>query len=154
MNFGSRFRLAQGLAPVADALSGTIYSDIVKCEGAKVIFVIQRGVGATGTSLITVEACDDVSPSNNTAIPFRYKTISDADVEGALTEAAATGYTLTAGSNRIDIIEVDPQRLAVLGYRYCRLKAVEQVNSPVLAGILIIVEKHNQVADQISSLLT
>ena len=37
MNFSTHFRAAQGLAPVADALSGTVYSDIVRCDGGKVI---------------------------------------------------------------------------------------------------------------------
>jgi hypothetical protein len=139
---------------VADALAGTVYSDIVKCDGGKVIFILQRGVGATGKSVVTVQACDDNSPSTVAAVPFRYKEIDASDVEGALTEATVSGYTMTAGSNRIDIVEVDAQRLAVEGYAYCRLKAVEDTDSPVLAGILIVVEKHNRVQDQLTSLLS
>jgi hypothetical protein len=151
MNFSTHFRAAQGLAPVADALSGTVYSDVVRCDGGKVIFILQRGVGVTGKSTITVEACKDVTPTASEAIPFRYKTIADDDAEGALTEASADGYTMTAGSNRIDIIEVDPEYLATKGYAYCRLKAAEQVDSPVLAGILALIEKHTHVQDQMSS---
>jgi len=151
MNFSTHFRAAQGLAPVADALAGTVYSDIVRCDGGKVIFLLQRGVGVTGKSTITVEACKDVTPTASAAIPFRYKEIADDDSEGALTEAAATGYTMTAGSSRIDIVEVDAAYLAEQGYPYCRLKAVEQTDSPVLAGILALVEKHTHVQDQMSS---
>jgi hypothetical protein len=154
MNFSTRYRAVQGLAPVADALAGTKYSDIVKCDGGKVIFILQRGVGTTGKSVVTVEACDDNSPSNAAAVPFRYKEISAADAEGALTEAAAAGYTMTAGSARIDIIEVDAERLAAQGYAYCRLKAVEATDDPVLAGILVLVEKLNRVQDQMDSLLS
>ena len=154
MNFSTHNRAAQGLPPVADALAGTVYSDIVRCDGGKVTFILQRGVGLLGTSTITVEACDDVSPSNVAAVPFRYKQITGADVEGALTEADATGYVTTAGSNRIDIVEVDAAYLASKGYGYCRLKAVESVNDPVLAGILILVEKINHGQDQMASLLT
>ena len=154
MNFSTRFRAAQGLAPIADALAGTVYSDIVKCDGGKVIFILQRGVGTTGKSTITVEACQDTSPAATTAVPFRYKEITAADVEGALTEADAAGYTMTAGSGRIDIVEVDAARLKAAGYAYCRLKAVEATDAEVLAGILILVEKSNQVADQVDSLLS
>lgn len=151
MNFSTRFRVVQGLAPIADALAGTVYSDIVKCDGGKVIFILQRGVGTTGKSTITVEACQDASPAATAAVPFRYKTIDADDVEGALTEAGVDGYAMTAGSGRIDIVEVDAQRLQVEGFSYCRLKAVEATDAEVLAGILIIVEKSNQVADQVTS---
>jgi hypothetical protein len=154
MNFSTHYRAAQGLAPVADALSATVYTDIVRCDGGKVIFILQRGVGTTGKSAITVEACKDSSPSETAAVPFRYKEITAADVEGALTEAADTGYTMTAGSDRIDIVEVDAARLAAEGFAYCRLKAVEQTNDPVLAGVLILVEKNNHIQDQMASLLT
>jgi hypothetical protein len=151
MNFSTHFRAVQGLAPVADALSGTIYSDIVRCDGGKVIFILQRGVGVTGKSTITVEACKDVTPTASAAVPFRYKEIGDDDSEGALTEAPAAGYTMAAGSSRVDIVEVDPAYLAEQGYPYCRLKAAEQTDSPVLAGILILVEKHTHVQDQMGS---
>jgi hypothetical protein len=151
MNFSTHFRAVQGLAPVADALAGTVYSDIVRCDGGKVVFILQRGVGTTGNSVITVEACKDATPTASAAVPFRYKEITAADAEGALTEAAATGYTMTAGSDRIDIVEVDPAYLAGQGYAYCRLKAVESTNDPVLAGILALVEKHAHVQDQMSS---
>jgi hypothetical protein len=153
MNFSTHWRAVQGLPPVADALSGTVYSDVVKCDGGKMVFILQRGVGVTGKSTITVEACDDTTPSNTAAIAFKHKAIDGSDVEGALTEAAATGYEMTAGSNLIDIIEVDPARLAEKRYSYCRLKAVEATDSPVLAGILILAEKHNRVQDQLASLL-
>jgi len=139
-NFSIRNRLVNVLPPVADYGAGTVYSDIVKCQGEKVNFVIQRGVGTTGKSTVTVEACDDNSPSNVAAVPFRYKEITGGDVEGALTEATSSGYTMTAGSNRLDVIEVDAARLAVLGYEYCRLKLVEVTDAAVLAGILAIVE--------------
>lgn len=151
MNFSTHFRAAQGLAPVADALAGTVYSDIVRSDGGKVVFILQRGDGATGKSTITVEACKDVTPTVSAAVPFRYKEIADDDAEGALTEAPASGYTMTAGSNRIDIVEVDPAYLAQQGYAFCRLKAEEQTDSPVLAGILALVEKHTHVQDQMSS---
>jgi hypothetical protein len=153
MNFSTHYRAAQGLAPIADALAGTKYSDIVRCDGGKVIFILQRGVGTTGKSTITVEACEDKSPSDTEAVPFRYKLIDAADAEGALTEAPLAGYVMTAGSDRIDIIEVDAAQLAAQGFAYCRLKAVEATDDPVLAGILILVEKVNHGQDQVASLL-
>lgn len=129
----------KGLDPVADAFAGTVTSDIVNCENfSRVTFVIYTGVGVTGTSTLTVEACDDVSATNTTAIPFRYREITTGDTPGTLTDAAAAGYVTTAGSSKIILVEVDTQELGDTGYGYVRLKAVESVDSPVLGGILII----------------
>ena len=42
------------------------------------------------------------------------------------------------------LIEADVAELAASGYGYIRLKAVESVDSPVLAGILIILGEPRQ----------
>jgi hypothetical protein len=131
--------VVKGLDPVADALSGTVGSDVVDITGHQsATFIIYKGVGATGTSTITVEACDDVTPSNTTAVPFYYRAVTSNDTNGAMTAATTSGFALTAGSSQVYIIEVDEQELASAGYKYVRLKAVEVVDSPVLASILII----------------
>jgi len=133
--------LVKGLDPVADAFAGTVSSDIVKMEEfGRVVFIVYKGVGATGTSTITVEASDDVSASNTSAVPFHYRAVTSTDVPGSVTAATTSGFTTTAGSSQIYAIEVDSVALAAdgNGYGYVRLKAVESVNSPVLGGILII----------------
>jgi hypothetical protein len=130
--------VVKGLDPVADAFSGTVASDVVDITGHQsVTFFIYKGVGATGTSTITVEACDDVTPSNTTAVPFYYKAITSNDTQGAMTAATTAGFATTAGSSQVYVIECDEQELASAGYKYVRLKAVEVVDSPVLGGILI-----------------
>lgn len=131
--------VVKGLDPVADAFSGTVGSDVVDITGHQsATFIVYKGVGATGTSTITVEACDDVTPSNTTAVPFYYRAITSNDTNAAMTAAAAAGFTTTAGSSQIYVIEVDEQELASAGYKYVRLKAVEVVDSPVLGGIVIV----------------
>lgn len=137
-NLAQKVHFVKGLDPVADAFSGTVYSDIVNMKAySGVTFIIYKGVGTTGTSTITVEASDDTSGSNVTAIPFRYKAITSGDTEGALTAATTSGFTTTAGSSQLYLIEVDAEELGDTGYGYCRLKAVESANDPVLGGILI-----------------
>lgn len=131
-------KLVKGLDPVADAFSGTVYSDIVSMKNHNhVSFIIFKGVGATGTSTITVEVCDDVAGSNVSAVPFAYQAIVSGDTAGAYTAVAATGFNTTAGSSQLYKIEVDAEVLASSGYGYIRLKAVEVVDSPVLGGILV-----------------
>ena len=136
------YHVVNALAPVADAFSGTVYTDIINMENFHHIsFLIQIGVGATGTSTITIEACDDVSGSNVTAIPFHYQACVSGDTFGATTAATSAGFTTAAGSNKMYKIEVDNQALASTGYGYIRLKAVEVVDSPVLGGILAVLSE-------------
>jgi len=130
-------RFAKGLDPVADAFSGTVNSDVYSMRGYdNIVFVLYVGVGVTGTTVVTVEACDDVTPTNTTAIVFWYREITTGDTEGAITKAAAAGFTTTAGSSRIVLVEAkaaDVQAAHAEGF--VRLNCVEGVDSPVLGGI-------------------
>jgi len=127
-----------GLSPLADAFAGTVYTDVVDMRNyGKCVFRVISGGGPTGTSLFTVEACDDTVPTNVSAVAFTYREHSSNDVGGALTAATTAGFTCTAGSNRNIVIEVDQEALISSGYRYVRLKAVEQTDSPVTGCVLI-----------------
>jgi hypothetical protein len=139
-----RLHFAKGLDPVADAFAGaSVASDVINCKNLeRVLFVVYVGVGATGTSTVTVEACDDVTPTNTSAIAYRSRLISSGDTEGTITDRASTGHIPTAGSSKIVLIEVDVSQLAASGYGYVRLKAVESVDSPVLGSILVIGESN------------
>ncbi len=132
----------QGLAPVADAFAGTVNSDVVHLEEwQKVIFLYWQGVGTTGTSTITIEACDDATPSNQTAMAFHYRTNTSGDAPSAVTEATSSGFVTTAGDNHIYLCEVDAdQVMAAGGYSdtWVRMKCVESVDSAVLGGIGIL----------------
>jgi hypothetical protein len=128
-----------GLSPVADfAGADPVYSDIVNMKRFnRAQFIVQWGVGTTGTIKFTVEASDDVSASNVTAVPFAYR-VNNAGTHGAATvTTAATGFTNTAGSDQILVVEVDAEDMIAAGYTYLRLKMDEVTNSPILGGIAI-----------------
>ncbi|RLC77704.1 MAG: hypothetical protein DRJ03_26415 [Chloroflexi bacterium] len=127
----------KGIDPVADAFSGTASTDIVKAMGEGVLFIRYHGVGTTGTSTVTVEACDDTTPSNSTAVAFMYRTCTSGDTWGAWTTATASGFTTTAGSSQMYQIYVDSAELAEEGYGYVRAKFTESVDDPVLGCVLI-----------------
>lgn len=137
-----RFQLIKGIDPVANAFASTVYSDVVDMSDfSRLLFVRYDGVGTTGTSTVTVNACDNTTPSNRTPIPFRYRQILTGDTEGTLTAAAVTGFTTTAGSSKIVAVEVDEPAVASTGYRYVECKFVEVAASAVLGGVLIFGEK-------------
>lgn len=127
------------LDPVADAFASTPTTEVINMENwGHIQFIVYKGVGTTGTSTITVEACDDVTPSNTSAVAFMYQAITTGDTEGAPTAATTAGFTTTAGSSQLYKIDVDADALAASGYHYIRLKAVESVDSPVVGCILAI----------------
>jgi len=146
-----------GLAPVADAFAGTINSDVVDVsEAHQLAFLVWWGVGATGTTTFTVEACDDTTPTNTTAVAFWSRRVSDhqsSDVLSARTSRAAAGFTTTAGSNQMYLIEVDPSVLAAAGYRYVRLHGVESVDNPILGGILVLLGELRHPAETPNSMI-
>ena len=138
--FSEQNHLVKGIDPVADAFEGTVYSDVVCLKNfSHLTAIIYKGVGTTGTSTITVQACDDATPSGTpTAIPFRYRAITSGDTPGALTAVANTGFTTTAGSSQLYVIEVDAEDLASADQAWVRIKCVQVADDPVLGGILLI----------------
>ena len=131
-------KLVKGLDPKADAFAGTVYTDIWSMRNYGAAEVIRYdGVGTTGTSLITVEACDDVSASTTSAVPFKYQEIASGDIPGAITNATTAGFTTTAGSSKIIRIYVDASVLASSGYEFCRAKFVEVADAAVLGGVIV-----------------
>ena len=86
--------LIPGIYPVADAFAGTAATDIVECMSAVgVVFDIVKGVGTTGTSTITVLACDDTTPSNSTAVAFMYRASTTPDFSLANLATSSTSIT-------------------------------------------------------------
>lgn len=131
--------LVKALDPVADAWAGTVSTDVINMKDfSHCTFISFMGVGTTGSSTITVEACDDVVPNNVSAIPYHSREILTGDTPGALTLRAAAGFINTIGSSKIVVVEVDSDALAASGFGYVRQTMVESANDPVLGGILAI----------------
>lgn len=138
-HFAETIRWVKGIDPVADAFAGTVYTDVVSMEDNEaVLFLVYKGVGTTGTSTITVQACDDFTPSNRTAVTFYYRrSCNSADDQGALTAATTAGFTTTAGSSEFYEIYVRKQDVGSSGYPNVQLKLVEVVDDAVLGGVAI-----------------
>ena len=139
-HFLEKCRFVNALAPIADAFAGTVYpAGVNLSEIGRACFVIQKGVGTSGTSTITLVAGDDNSPLTETAIAFHYRRVQSNNTSiGAVTAATTSGFVTTAGSGDMYIVEVDAKALAATGYKYLHLKAVESVDAAVLLGVLFI----------------
>lgn len=120
-----------GGAAFEDFFAGTFTSDILSMKNyGRAVFTMLMEHGATGTTLVTVEACDDVSASATEAIVFRYKKVSTIDTQGDVTAATVAGFTTAAGADKMYIVEVDADDLPD-GYNFVRLSCVEAVDSPI-----------------------
>ena len=140
--YPDNLHMVNALPPVADAFSGaTATSDVIKVDGHGVEFLVWTGVGVTGTSTFTVLACDDVTPTNTTAVVFWYKEIESDPGDTAWTLATTAGFTRTAGSNYMARIWVPADVIGATGRAYVQLNGAESVDSPVLGGILAIIHE-------------
>ncbi len=129
------------LAPAADRYDTNPASDVISMKNyQRVSFLLSEGAGGTGTVKLTVEACDDFTPSNTVEMKFKYRVASNSgtltDQFGALTaqDTPATGYTTVAGANKMIEVIVDARDLPE-GYDKVRLKLTEVVNSPCAASV-------------------
>jgi hypothetical protein len=133
------FHIVPVLPPKADAFAGTVTTSPIDLSNYNhVTFVIATGLGDTGTSTITVEACSDEAGTEAMPIEFRYKEALSGDNFSDYILADTSGFTTNAGENKIYVIEVDSQALAKLEYKYVRIKAVEVVDAPVEGSIVAI----------------
>lgn len=129
-----------GIAPVADfAGADPTYSDVISLKNHnRAVIRIMLGVVNTSTVKFTVNACDDVVPTNETAVDFWYRVTVAGSAPGAITRTtAATGVTSAATASQIIEIEITQADLLASGYSFFRLKNDEVTNDPALGAISI-----------------
>jgi len=118
-----------GLAPNADFAAGTVYTDVFNIVGDAGYALVWYGTNASsGASTLTVEACDDTTPTNSTAVAFYYRVATTFDTFGDWTEATTAGITVGGSADSAWEIYVPSSELAQEGYGYMRIKMVESVN--------------------------
>jgi hypothetical protein len=128
-----------GINAVADAFAGDVGSDVLSMrKHNSIVWIAHWGVGTTGVVKFTVEACDDVVPTNVAAIPFWYRKLTAGGAPGPVTAVttAADGVSNTAGSNQVILIETTAERVKQAGYDFVRLYCDETTDSPLLGGVL------------------
>jgi len=145
MDFLYGAHIIAGVYPKADAFATSATTDYVSMENYSGIgFLIMTGDATAGTAdgVVTVLAASDVSAAGAGAVPFKYRVCASSttvDTWGALTDAAAAGFAMTAGDNLMYWIEIDAADIEAVdpGNPFAALKVLEVTNDPVPASIAI-----------------
>lgn len=106
------------LAPI-NTTGSAWASDVINLENyAGATIIVSQGAWAGGSSTLTVEYCDDATPTTDTAMAFNYRTAvtgaGATDQFGALTACAATGLALSV-ANTTTIIELAAAEIEAAG---------------------------------------
>ena len=129
-----------GIVPDAAAFDDDVQTDIFEVQGEGAVFIIFAGTNAGGDSDVTVQACDNTTPSNTTAVRFYYRACTTFDTWGDWTAAGTDGFTTSTDSNYMYQVYVPASELASEGYGYVRLQLSEdtdnEVDGCVLAGVV------------------
>jgi hypothetical protein len=115
------------LTSPVDTASSTVNSDVIGVkEAIELEFLVSFGTITGDSVVVTVEECDDTTPSNSTAIAYLYQKDGAAvgtDTAGAWTAATTAGVTFTASDDDKNLrIRVDPAALTA-DYPYVRVVA-------------------------------
>lgn len=125
MNLGFNPRYVMLSSP-ADSAGAAVSSDVIGCKELHDIDLLVLAGTITGDSIVvTVEECDDTTPSNTSAIAFKYRkgAAVGTDEDGDVSDATSSGVTLAAtDDDKLLTISVDPASLSD-GYPYLRVVA-------------------------------
>lgn len=112
-------------AAYEDIFNGSPNTDVVNLgKYNKALWIIQKAAGDTGVARISVESCDDVTPSTATPVAFSYWTCTSGDTFSDMNEATSYGFTTTAGANQMYAIEINDCELSGTD-QYARLATDE-----------------------------
>ena len=74
-----------------DIFNGNPASDVISMESyEEIVFFILKNAGGSGTATITVESCDNVTPTTPTAVAFKYKASTSGNTWGATTAVTSS----------------------------------------------------------------
>lgn len=135
-------KTVNALPPQADRFATAGESDVVSINNCRsVVFKIFTGASVNNTNVITVEACDNVTPSNTTAIVFTVASVVSGDTNDSPVATAVGGKAFTASiANQYYIVEVDPADVEAAnsneGRKYVRCVVTEAGGAVAQVGMI------------------
>lgn len=144
-DFLFRNHIINGIVPKADAFATAGTTDYVTVEDYDAIgFLIHTGnaTGGTANGAVTVTASASAAGTSTTALPFKYRVCASSttvDTWGALTDATASGFSMTAGDNYMYWVELKTDDIVatVDGKPFVGLTVTESSNDPIDASVSI-----------------
>lgn len=142
MNIAEQCHVVNLIPPVdIDTGGGLAASEIFSMENyAHATIIVNVSTADADAGNITVEECDDFTPTNDTAIDFYYyaETTALGDTLGARTKAvAATGIDVSANDNCLYVIELDASELSE-GYPCVVVKWSNPGGSTIASAVAIL----------------
>lgn len=140
--------IVNGLAPAADRFATSGVTDRINMANyGRITFIIHTGDATAGTAngTVTLNAYAAASGGSGTALAFKYQVCASSttvDTWGALTDATASGFSMTAGDNYIYIVTITADELVaqIDGKPFVELTVTEVSNDPIDAGILVFLD--------------
>ena len=146
-------KYVKAIDPVADYTAGDVETDIFSMENwSSITFFVYKGVGTTGAATAIIQACSTITATATDDIPFRYSSNTATDVIGDLTDAAATGVSISAGSSQIWAFTVNADELT-LGYKFVRMTFTETDSDPVLGGVMALLSGGRDQGDDLATVI-
>lgn len=142
MNIAEQAHVVNILPPIdVDTANGLAHSEIFSMKNySHCTIIVQCGVTDADAGFITLEECDDFTPTTDTAIDFYYYAEETAlgDTLGARTKAvAATGIDVSANNSTLYVIEIDADDLTD-GYPCLDLKWSNPGGSTIVSAVAIL----------------
>lgn len=149
MDFCFDHHVVVGAVPKADRFDTSLTSDFVSLANyGRITFIISTGnaTGGTANGVVTLQASASAAGSSLTALAFKYRVQASSttvDTWGALTDAAAAGFSMTAGDDYQYICEVtaDSVEAQAAGKLFVACRVTESSNDPIDAGIVAVLSE-------------
>lgn len=112
INIAEQLHVVNILPP--QSIDAAVTSDVFSLENyAHATIIVQAGATNADAGNVTIEECDNFTPTTDTAIVFDYyaETTADGDTLGAKTTATTSGIDVSANDNITYVIEIDASQL-------------------------------------------
>lgn len=139
--------VVQGVAPID--INGSGATSDVWSMGDYGHCSIIVGLGVTGAATtVTVEECDDFTPTNSTAIAFSYyaEATAGGDTLGARTAATTSGFAAGTADGIFYVIEIDASQLSD-GFPCLRV-ALSDPSAATLAAVTVVLSGSRYAQEQ------
>lgn len=138
-NVAERGHVVNALPP--QSITGAVTSDVWSMKNySRCSIIVTCGATNADAGFVTIEECDDFTPTNDTAIDFSYyaETTAAGDTLGARTAAlAATGIDVSANDNITYVIDIDAAELSD-GYPNLILKWSAPGGATLVSAVVVL----------------